>query len=145
MKIYFVLISCVLLTIACCPCKKNEETIEEIRRTEKSFEIMAAEKGISEAFYYYAADDAVIKRGNDSLIKGKASIKAYYQKIENDKTTVNWTPEFISVSECGDLAYTYGRYYWKIKNDSGDIKTYSGFFHTVWKKQRDNTWKYVWD
>ncbi|MEI9943505.1 MAG: hypothetical protein WDN26_04730 [Chitinophagaceae bacterium] len=32
---------------------------------------MAAEKGIAEAFWYFAASDAVIKRQKDTLIKGK--------------------------------------------------------------------------
>jgi len=43
------------------------------------------------------------------------------------------------------LAYTYGKYTWQIKDTQGKITKYQGIFHTVWKKQSDGTWKYVWD
>jgi len=59
--------------------------------------------------------------------------------------TVNWTPDFIDVADDGTLGYTYGKFSWKIKNDQGAVTEYKGVFHTVWKKQKDNTWKYVWD
>jgi hypothetical protein len=51
---------------------------EEILKTEKAFEEMASEKGLAEAFYYFADNNAVIKRGNDSLITGKENIRSYY-------------------------------------------------------------------
>jgi len=44
-------------------------------QTEKAFEKMASEKGLAEAFYYFADENAVIKRGNDSLIIGKENIR----------------------------------------------------------------------
>jgi len=34
---------------------------------------------------------------------------------------------------------------WKIKDEQGKIAEYKGVFHTVWKKQADKSWKYVWD
>ncbi|MBK7030961.1 MAG: hypothetical protein IPH45_17925 [Bacteroidales bacterium] len=43
------------------------------------------------------------------------------------------------------MAYTYGKYTWKINNGNGDTTVYKGVFHTVWKKQGDGSWKYVWD
>jgi ketosteroid isomerase-like protein len=58
---------------------------------------------------------------------------------------VNWTPDFIEVSADGTLGYTYGKYVWKIKQANGTIKELLGIFHTVWKRQPDGSWKYVWD
>ena len=106
---------------------------------------MAADKGIADAFYYFADKNAVIKRNNDSLITGKENIKNYYKKENNANTTVHWTPDFIDVSDGGDLGYTFGKYIWRVKNKDGTITEYKGVFHTVWKKQSDNSWKYVWD
>lgn len=105
---------------------------------------MASEKGIAEAFYYFADDNAVIKRENDTLIKGKENIRIYYDKSNNESSTLNWNPDYIDVSDCGTLAYTYGKYVWKIKDKDGVAKEYKGIFHTVWKK-KDNNWRYVWD
>jgi ketosteroid isomerase-like protein len=123
--------------------KKDFE--KEVHDAEKAFEKMASEKGIAEAFYFYADENAVIKRQNDTLIKGRDNIRNYYAGQNLKNATVNWTPDFISVSENGDLAYTYGKYIWTNKNDKGELKTATGVFHTVWKRQKDGSWKYVWD
>ena len=106
---------------------------------------MASEKGVAEAFYYFADENAAILRENDSLITGKENIKIYYDKKNTKDAVVNWTPDYIDVSDCGTLGYTYGKYVWKIKNTNGEVVEYKGVFHTVWKKQKDNSWKYVWD
>jgi ketosteroid isomerase-like protein len=122
------------------------ETLQkEVMATEKDFEKMAGEKGVAEAFWYYADDSAVIKRGNDSLIHGKNSIRDFYSRDFYKSAKVNWTPDFIQVSEDGTLAWTYGKYTWKATNDKGEVQEAHGIFHTVWKKQKDGTWRYVWD
>ena len=116
----------------------------EILQTEKAFEKMASEKGQSAAFYYFAAENAAIRRGNDSLIFGKENIKNYYDKNSNPNAKLNWTPDFIGVSDCGTLGYTYGKYVFSIQDSSGKNIEHTGVFHTVWKKQ-NNDWQYVWD
>ena len=118
---------------------------DEIFQTEKAFERMTREKGIAYAFYFFADDSAVIKRQNDMLITGKENIRTYYEKQDLKNAAVNWTPDFIEVSSCGDLGYTYGKYTWRIWNEKGDTTEYKGIFHTVWKQQDDGNWKYVWD
>jgi len=140
-----ILLSISALLITSCQPIDNEKIKIEIFQTEKAFEKMAAEKGVPEAFYYFADEKAVIKRQNDTLIVGKENIKAYYAKRNNSNATVTWTPDFLDVSDDGTLGYTYGKYVWKIKNNEGGITEYKGIFHTVWKKQKDGSWKYVWD
>lgn len=105
---------------------------------------MAAEKSIAEAFAYFAAEDAVIKRENDTLIVGRDDIRKYYEK-GNPNAKVNWAPDFIDVSEDGTMGYTYGKFHWKITNEAGEDAEYKGRFHTVWMRQPDKSWKYVWD
>jgi ketosteroid isomerase-like protein len=136
---------CSVLITSCHHNIDKSEVKKDIYQAEKAFEKMSAEKGIAEAFYFFADENAVIKREHDTLIVGKANIKIYYDKRSNKNATVNWTPDFIEVSDCGTLGYTYGKYIWKIINKDGSISEYKGIFHTVWKKQKDNNWKYVWD
>lgn len=140
-----VLLSICILLIFSCVQPDRERTKNEIYQAEKAFEKMAADKGIAEAFYFFADDEAVIKRENDTLIIGKENIKKYYDTENNQRATVNWTADFIDVAEDGTLAYTYGKYLWKIRNEEGAITEHKGVFHTVWKKQQDGSWKYVWD
>lgn len=145
MKTYILIFAGMLMAASCRQPRNREEIKNEIFQTEKAFEKMASEKGIAEAFYFFADENAVISRGNDSLISGKENIRAYYEKSTDKNATVNWTPDFVAVSDCGTMGYTYGKYVWKMKDEAGAVVEYKGIFHTVWKKQSDNSWKYVWD
>ncbi len=122
-----------------------EKIKAEIAQAEKDFEKMAAEKGIAEAFVYFADSNAVIKRQNDTLIKGKENIRNFYSARSYKNASVTWSPDFIETSGNGDLGYTYGKYVWQSKDSSGKLQEFTGIFHTIWKKQKDGTWKYAWD
>ncbi len=139
---FFLLFLLQVLTISCMTDKKDKQ--DQIKNIEHEFSQMALEKGIKKAFLYYAADDAVLLR-NNKLIKGKQEIANYYQNPIWESIKLEWKPDVIEVSEYGDLAYTYGKYV-LTEIDSTDNKEVSnGIFHTVWKKQADGSWKYVWD
>jgi ketosteroid isomerase-like protein len=126
--------------------KEDQKTLakKEILEAEKAFQQMAREKGLRDAFVFYADENAAIIRG-ERLIKGKKAIQAWYDKRSGSKMELNWTPDFVEVSSSGDLGYTYGRYLMVITDSNGVRKEGKGIFHTVWKKQPDGTWKYVWD
>ena len=122
-----------------------DEVKNEIVQIERAFRDDLKAKGVAYAFFTYAAPDAVIKRENDTLIKGSEAIKTYYSKSEYLNATADCEADFTDVSADGTLAYTYGKYSWTGKDPDGKEFNYSGVFHTVWKKQPDGTWKYVWD
>jgi len=142
-KVPFYLIF-ILLVASCKQPVSIESARNEIFQTEKEFEKMASEKGLAEAFYFFADENAVIKRENDSLIKGRENIRHYYDKNANPNAKLSWTPDYIDVSACGTLGYTYGKYQYAVKDTLGNPIEHTGIFHTVWKKQ-NNQWRYVWD
>jgi ketosteroid isomerase-like protein len=124
----------------------KQQAITEIIQAEKNFAAMAAEKGIEAAFTFFAAKDAVIKRGNDSLIFGRAAISNFYSDVLYTKVVLKWSPDFTDASESGDLGYTFGKYTLQLKDKDGKIiQESTGVFHSVWKKQPDGSWKFVWD
>jgi ketosteroid isomerase-like protein len=138
-----------LLSIASCV-KKAEQTSPEtlkaeVFKAEDDFRNMAQTKGIQEAFYTFADSNAVMKRDNDSLIQGKEAIKEFFSDPKFKKATVTWKPDFVDVSNDGTLAYTYGKYVWTTTDSVGNKQDFKGRFHTVWKKQKDGRWKFVWD
>jgi ketosteroid isomerase-like protein len=122
----------------------RKEAIDQIFEAEKSFARMAAKKGADSAFLYFAATDAVLNRGND-VVKGKDSIIAYFQSRNYTDIQLKWEPEFVDASASGDLGYTYGPFTFNAKDKDGKEIKSSGVFHTVWKKQADGSWKFVWD
>lgn len=124
---------------------KRKKAIGEIEKAEKDFQKMSADKGIMEAFWFYADTNAVIKRQNDSLIHGKDAIRNFYAASFYKQASVTWAPDFTDASAQGDFGYTYGKYTWQSKDSTGKVTEYKGVFHTVWKRQPDGSWKYVWD
>ena len=138
----------ILLIINACAMGNDKNDLEKIKReildTEKAFASMAKRDGVAKAFLNYAAEDAVLNR-NDILIKGKTAIKSYFENQTLRDVNLNWTPDFVSVSKSGDLAYTYGHYTFSATNPTGENISAKGIFHTVWKRQKDGLWKFVWD
>jgi ketosteroid isomerase-like protein len=116
---------------------------QEIRDAEAAFEKLAKEKSIAEAFYEYAAEDATINRGQ--LIHGRDAIREFYINAHMEKAQLNWSPDSVFVSDLGDFGYTYGKYKLVKPDSTGNGITQTGIFHTVWRKQKDRRWKYVWD
>ncbi len=117
---------------------------QEIMETETAFAKLALQKGVKEAFLAYAAEDAVLMRGSQ-LIKGKTEIAAYFDQQTYRRVQLVWAPDFIKVAKAGDLAYTYGRFTFEaINNEGNEIKS-EGYFHTVWQRQPNGEWRFVWD
>jgi ketosteroid isomerase-like protein len=136
-----------ILFFACnnVPGNNPEKAKEEITNAEKAFNKMAAEKGVAEAFWFFADSNAVIKRGKDSIIHGKEGIRNFYSPDFYKTASVTWSPDFVDASTDGTMGYTYGKYLWQSKDSTGKVSEARGIFHTVWEKQTDGSWKYVWD
>ncbi|MEP5612793.1 MAG: DUF4440 domain-containing protein [Cyclobacteriaceae bacterium] len=116
----------------------------EIMQAEKAFNDMAAEQGVAAAFAAFAAEDGVIKRGG-KLIMGNKSIAEWYLENSSPEEKLTWKPDFVDVSSSGDLAYTYGGFEFSYPDSTGTMQTSTGYFHSVWKRQADGSWKFVWD
>jgi ketosteroid isomerase-like protein len=114
----------------------------EIIQTETEFARMAEERGLAQAFFEFADSLAIINRGG-VLIQGKEAIKSYYESHLQPGASLKWAPDFADVS--GELGYTYGSYVHAAPDSTGNITESRGIFHTVWKRQPDGRWRFVWD
>lgn len=147
MKAFIVVLFTLTLFTGCQQSQtKKDEWKKEIMDTEEAFSEMAGERGISEAFLGFAAKDVVINR-NDSLIFGIKGLQQYYQPkpVNNKNEKLSWKPDFVDVSNSGDLGYTFGKYVYSVSDSMGNTRSVTGVFHTVWKRQADGTWRFVWD
>ena len=138
-----------IIGISCRPASNSssmDQWKNEIIQTEKDFAEMAGSKGISEAFLFFADENAVLER-NNVLHIGKQSIADLFSNNEQSsaKAELSWVPDFVDVASSGDLGYTYGRYSYTVTDSDGTVTKTQGIFHTVWKKEPDGSWKYVWD
>lgn len=138
----------VIIISVVCACNSEKDRMDrskkEIAETEKAFSLMADKDGIGKAFLTYADENAVLNR-NNSIIKGHDSIREQFADVDNERVKLTWSPDFVEVAASGDLGYTYGKYVHTSKDSLGNLTKSEGIFHTVWKRQQDGTWKFVWD
>lgn len=137
-----------LLPLLCCSPQTSPEQLErwkaEVIETERDFCDMAKKEGLDKAFSAYAATESAIKRGG-KLVLGSEAIAEWYKNDMRPGDTLTWAPDFVDVSASGDMAYTYGGFTFKSLDAEGNAKESTGYFHTVWKRQDDGQWKFVWD
>lgn len=135
-----------LIAISCQPnASQSEKWEQEIMDVEEAFSKMALEDGIPKAFLHFSAEDVVLMR-NNKLTVGKEELRVKYSNLDpTPGTSLTWKPDFVDVSSSGDMAYTYGKYVYSQTDSLGNIKSDTGIFHTVWKRQADGSWKFVWD
>jgi len=122
----------------------NKDLEQKLMQTDRDFSEMSKSVGMIKSFLFYAADDAVFLRKDHRPIEGIKNIKSYYN-FPDTGFTITWEPVFASVSESGDLGYTYGIATYYSKDENGNPETGYGTYVTIWKKQNDGSWKYVLD
>lgn len=137
--------STTLVSISCCRhVDQSVQARKEILLTEQDFCDMTREQGIQAAFSHFAADSGIVKRG-EKLIMGKEAIRDHYGKSTLKNVKLEWKPDYVDASSGGDLGYTYGRYSFNAVDSSGNVIAETGIFHTVWKRQKNGSWRFVWD
>ena len=148
MKTFVLLLALSLFTLACTQSGESqltkEQAIQEIYNIEQAFNEMVAEQGRARAFAYFAAPNGGIQRSGRMII-GKDSIYAFYQLKTNTNVTLTWKPDRVEVSDDFTMAYTWGRAKFSGTRENGEDYEGEGLFHTVWKRQPDGSWRYVYD
>jgi ketosteroid isomerase-like protein len=118
--------------------------LESIRAADAAFSALAAKVGTGRAFGEYAAENAQIFSTPGEFITGPTAISAAFGPA-NDNNTLVWHPIAGEVAQSGDLGFTVGNAEATAKREDGTpVLRYSKYF-TVWKKQRDGSWRYVVD
>jgi ketosteroid isomerase-like protein len=143
-RITFNIVSLFFMVAIYSCCHDQEACRQEIRQTEKDFAKMAADQGVTAAFSYYIADSGVVNAG-DELFQGREAVRKHYESWKFKDVKLIWAPDFVDVSSSCDLGYTYGKYTFSYRDSTGKINEIHGIFHTVWKRQKDGTWRFVWD
>jgi ketosteroid isomerase-like protein len=136
-----------LILIGCTQSKTNENMTQwksEIIKVEQDFNDLAQKIGLADAFYKYAADDGVIRKSG-KLVEGKVAIQEWIANDTKPNVTLTWKPTFVDVSQSGDLAYTYGDATYTFIDSLGTTQERTSVYHTVWKRQEDGNWRFVWD
>ncbi len=101
-------------------------------QAERDFAADGAANGIKKSFLAHMADDAIV------LNPDPVSAKALYGAQPDRKgPLLEWWPVWAGIARSGDLGFTTGPY--TVNGKPG------AFYFTVWKKQPDGQWKWIFD
>lgn len=112
----------------------RQADFDRLVATERAFAKLSEAQGIKASFLANVSDDAVIFR------PGAVPAKEWLSSHPNPAVLLVWHPTFASIARSGDLGWTTGPYELSAKGEKD-----FGQFSTVWRKQRDGTWKFVID
>lgn len=135
---------CLILSLFAFACKQQAPATDahELIEADKAFSAMCAEKGMGEAFVAFAADDVIKLQPRQQTIMNKQElIESFRRNPEDAKLKFSWEPVKADVS--GDIGYTFGKCKMILPPDSSSFsKVIYINYVTVWKKQKDGSWKY---
>ena len=122
------------LAAACSSESSTPLDIGPVVEAERAFAAQAQATGWVEAFEAYSTPDAIVLQA--APVNARQSL-ADIDPANRGDTSLNWGPEFAGVSRGGDLGFTTGPY------NGGD--TAFGQYFTVWRRQEDGAWKWIYD
>lgn len=144
MKLWGIFTAAVLITLSCSGRVNVEQQKADLMETDRAFSAASAELGTPEAFKRFMGDSATLLRDGSYPITGRDAIGSLFSGWPSD-AKLTWEPVFADVSGSGDLGYTIGEYLYTAVDSAANEISGRGYYITIWKKQVDGTWKYVFD
>lgn len=143
-KIQFIfvgVISLVLFSTACNQKKRLPKKLsaDEILNADKTFSDLSKKEGMKRAFIDYIDNEGILLRPDHLPIVGANAID-FLSQVNDSSYTLTWNPTGGEIAASGDLGYTYGVYKLQMKDTM-----LNGTYVSIWKKQKDNKWKFVLD
>jgi ketosteroid isomerase-like protein len=123
--------------------QSKSEGSDTLLKLESDFQKATAEKGWDGYITYYAEDGVELPNG-ESIVRGKEAIRKSLGEWAPDMS-LTWKPVKAEMAASGDLGYTYGTFEFRAKDKDGHPIVRYGKYATVWKKQKDGTWKVAMD
>jgi ketosteroid isomerase-like protein len=110
---------------------------DEVRDTEIAFAKAFADRDAAK-FFAYLNDDSIFM-GPRQTMNGKAEVvKVWSEFFKDAKAPFSWKPERVVTNAAGDIGLSTGPVY---DADGKHVLNFS----SVWRKQKDGTWKIVFD
>jgi ketosteroid isomerase-like protein len=117
--------------------KEARALIEE----DRAFSSLSQNKGVLEAYLFYADEDIRFYRENNLPIVGKTVLPMVLTGISGE---VTWNPLAAAVSASADLGYTYGISTLKAKQAEKNPAESSSYTR-IWRKTADGKWQVALD
>lgn len=132
---------CFVLLTSCTSKPKDLSKLAagEIRKADIAMNDMAVKEGFHKTLLLFADDSLIKPQDGEFPVIGKTALEKYWS-AKKETHGISWQPFKAEAAQSGDLGYTLGN--WTFA--AGDT-TYNGNYYTIWKKQPDGKWKFVFD
>lgn len=112
-------------------------------QADRDFSDYSIKHGKNAAFVKFATEDVTFIGPNNYPLVGLTVLEARQSNKPDSTYVLAWEPIYARAAESGELGYTYGIWQLKIKSDS--TKNSKGTYVTIWQRQSNGEWKYVFD
>lgn len=117
----------------------------QIMKADADFAASVAQRN-RERFLSFLADVTTFNGGSPNELRGRdAVMKDWSDFFVAGGPTLSWTPARAEVVGAGDLGYTTGTSILRGKGPDGSPIERHGEYLTVWRKQKDGSWKVIFD
>jgi ketosteroid isomerase-like protein len=97
-----------------------------------------------QGFASWFADDGVALGNGAAPLIGKVAIERSANWSPKDYQ-LTWTPTDGMMGPSGDMGYTWGHFEGHSQDANGNPVTTTGRYMTIWRKEKDGSWKVVLD
>jgi ketosteroid isomerase-like protein len=144
-RIGFAAPSLLLLVISCRPAPDLEAARLSLMEADRVFARAVAERRL-EAWVEAFDTTGIQMRPNLPFTPGHDEIRRLMTPAFADTSWhLSWEPRLAFVSASADLGYTLGTYRSVRRDSTGQERSGTGKYVTIWRKQSDGRWKVVFD
>lgn len=114
---------------------------EAVSHVEREFAALSLSAGFKKSFLAYAAPDGIIFRPT-----AVPAVETLQRDPDDDgQQSLDWWPVAGAIARSNDLALSIGPWVLETRTAKGEVHKDYGYYATVWRKQRDGSWKFVID
>lgn len=117
----------------------SKQAAEQIKSADLAMSDLATKEGFYQALLKYADDSLIIPRAGSLPMIGKMEVEKGWAEKPMLKELI-WKPLRAEAAQSGEMGYSFGYAIYK----GTDTTTYTNYC-TIWKKQKDGSWKFVYD
>lgn len=134
----FRVVTLLLAMLAVLRAETPAESVRVMVDAERKFYQTGQEKGTRAAFLEFLAEDGIVFR------PGPVNGKEAWSKRPETGLDLVWEPTFAVMARSADFGFDTGPAKWKANKSDAKFSGY-GYFISVWKKQKDGSWKVALD